>query len=116
MGVSGALLYFEQYPIHLVDGDPTSIKKEFLSAIFFSKEQFNTGFRLPLPSLFKQFLHYTKIPPAFIHPNVVRVLMGYSILDMFFNLDLSLFEVIFVYTIKMSKKGIFSLSAHVPSL
>lgn len=51
--------------IHLVDGDPTSTEKELPSAIFFSKEQFKAGLRLPLPSLFKQFFHYTKIPPIF---------------------------------------------------
>lgn len=102
--------------IHLVDGDPTFIEKEAPSAIFFNKELFNAGLRLPLPSLSKQFLHYTKIPLAFIHPNIVRVLMGCSILDMLFHLDLSLLEVFFIYTIKMSKKGIFSMSAHILSL
>lgn len=102
--------------IHLVDGNPTSIEKEALNAIFFSKEQFNAGLCLPLTSLFKQFLHYTQIPPIFIYPNVVRVLMGCKILDMFFHLDLSLLEVFFVYTIKISKKGIFNLSAHISSL
>ncbi|RVW93002.1 hypothetical protein CK203_032733 [Vitis vinifera] len=79
-------------------------------------EQFNAGLRLPLPSLFKQFLHYMRIPPALIHPNVIRVLMGCSILDMLFGLDLSLLEVIFVYTIKKAKNDIFSLSASIPSL
>ena len=59
-------------------------------AITFSKEQFNVGLRFPLPVLFKEFLHFTQIPPAFIHPNTVRVLMGCSILNMLFNLDLSL--------------------------
>lgn len=42
--------------------------------------------------------------------------MGCSILDMLFHLDFSLLEVFFVYTIKMSKKGIFSMSAYIPSL
>ena len=74
------------------------------------------GLRSPLPSLFKQFLHYTKIPPALIHPNVVRVLMGCSVLDMLFSLDLSLLEVLFVYSIKKAKNDIFSLAASIPSL
>lgn len=38
--------------------------------------------------------------------------MGSSILDMLFRLDLSLLKVIFIYTIKMSEKGIFILSVH----
>ncbi|RVW68691.1 hypothetical protein CK203_056072 [Vitis vinifera] len=40
--------------------------------IIFSKEQFNAGLRFPLPALFKEFLHFTQIPPVFIHPNIVR--------------------------------------------
>ncbi|RVW51651.1 hypothetical protein CK203_066707 [Vitis vinifera] len=40
--------------------------------IIFSKEQFNAGLRFLLPALFKEFLHFTKIPPVFIHPNIVR--------------------------------------------
>ena len=35
---------------------------------------------------------------------------------MLYHLDLSLQEVLFIYTIKMSRKEIFSLSAHIPSL
>ena len=42
--------------------------------------------------------------------------MGCNILDMLFHLDLSLIEVFFVYTIKMSVKGILNLSAQIPSL
>ena len=56
-----------------------------------------------------------KIPPIFLHSNVVRVPMGCSILNMLFHLELSLLEVLFIYTIKMRRKGIFSLSAHIPS-
>ena len=91
-------------------------KKVGHNAIFFSKEQFNVGLRFPLRSLFKQFLHYTKIPPTYIHPNIVRVLMGCNILNMLFHLDLSLLEVLFIYTIKKEKKDIFSMFAHILSL
>ena len=84
--------------------------------ITFSKEQFNAGLRFPLPALFKEFLHFSQIPPAFIHPNIVRVLMGCSIINMLFNLDLSLLEVLFVYSLKKGKNDIFNMSAHLPSL
>ena len=70
--------------------------------MYFTNEQFVIGFHLPISSLFKKFLHFTQIPPVFLHPNVVRVLMGCSVLDMFFQLELSLLEVLFVYTIKTS--------------
>ncbi|RVW23366.1 hypothetical protein CK203_100795 [Vitis vinifera] len=93
-----------------------STEQEPLDDIVLSKEQFNVGLCFLLPSLFKQFLYFTKIPPTFLHPNVVRILMGYSILNMLYHLDLSLLEVLFIYTIKMSGKEIFSLFAHIPSL
>lgn len=99
-----------------MDDEPIPTKKKSHNAIFFSKKQCNVGFRLPFPSLFKQFLHYTKIPLSFIHPNAVRVLMGCSILDLFFHLNLSLLEILFIYIIKMSQKGIFSMCAQIPSL
>ena len=86
------------------------------NSICFTKEQFNAGLHFPLPSLFKQFLYYTKIPPALIHPNFVRVLMGCSILDMLFSLGLSLLEVLFLYSIKKAKNDIFSLASSIPSL
>ncbi|RVW44589.1 hypothetical protein CK203_104461 [Vitis vinifera] len=49
-----------------------STEKAEGNAIIFSKEQFNAGLRFPLPALFKEFLHFSQIPPAFIHPNIVR--------------------------------------------
>ena len=96
--------------------DVVSTEKVEGRAIIFSKEQFNAGLRFPLPTLFKEFLHFSQIPPAFIHPNIVRVLMGCSIINILFNLDLTLLEVIFVYFLKKGKNDIFSMSAHLPSL
>ncbi|RVW27123.1 hypothetical protein CK203_087746 [Vitis vinifera] len=34
------------------------------NAILFTKEQFNAGLRFPLPALFKEFLHFSQIPPS----------------------------------------------------
>ena len=102
--------------VELTDGEAVSTEKGEDHAICFSKEQFNAGLRFPLPSLFKEFLHFTQIPPAYIHPNMVRVLMGCSILSMLFNLDLSLLEVLFIYLIKKVKSDIFSFVACLPSL
>eukprot|EP00261_Vitis_vinifera_P025961 XP_010659049.2 PREDICTED: uncharacterized protein LOC100255782 [Vitis vinifera] len=84
----------DNIPIHLIDDETLSSADQPNKAIYFTKEQFVAGLRLPLPSLFKQFLHFTKIPLAFVHQNVVRVLMGYSVLDMLFQLDISLLEVL----------------------
>lgn len=101
--------------IRLMDGGLVSTKKESFNVIVFSKEKFNVRLYFPIPSLFKQFLHFMKISPIFLHPNVVRVIMRCSILNMLFYLDLYLLDVLFIYTIKMSGKGIFSLSAHILS-
>ena len=95
---------------------PCRLKKNEDNAIFFTKEQFNAGLWFPLPSLFKEFLHFTQIPPTYIYPNMVRVLMGCSILSMLFNLDLSLLEILFIYLIKKAKNNIFSFVACLPSL
>ena len=102
--------------IQLVDENAMSIEKAVNHVVYFSKEQFNAGLQFPLPSFFKEFIHFTQISPAYVHPNIVRVLMGCSILNMLFNLDLSLLEVLFVYTIKKGKTYLFSLFAHIPSL
>lgn len=90
--------------IRLMNDDPMSTKKEPFNATVFSKEKFNVGLLFPLSSLFKQFLHFTKIFPTFLYPNAVRVLMGCNILNMLFHLDLFPLEVLFIYTIKMSEK------------
>lgn len=42
--------------------------------------------------------------------------MGCSVLDMLFQLDISLLEFLFIYTVKMNQNERFSLSAHIPSL
>ena len=102
--------------VQLMDGEAVSTEKTEDNAIFFTKEQFNAGLRFPLPSLFKEFLQFTQIPPAYIHPNMVRVLMGCSILSMLYNLDLSLLEVLFIYSIKKGKNDIFSFVTCLPSL
>ena len=97
--------------MELMDGEVMTTKKSEDNAIFFTKEQFNVGLQFPLPSLFKEFLHFTQIPSAYIHPNMVRVLMGCSILSMF-----SLLEVLFICSLKKGKNDIFSMVAHLPSL
>ena len=93
-----------------------STENEPFNATVFSNEQFNVGLRFPLPSLFKKFLHFAKILLVFLHLNALMVLTGCSNLNMLYHLDLSLLEVLFIYTIKMNGKEIFSLSTHIPFL
>ena len=84
--------------------------------IYYTNEQFVVGLHLLLLSFLKQFLHFTQISHTFLYLNVVQILMECSMLDMLFQLDLSLMEVLFIYTLKMSLKERFNLFAHIPSL
>lgn len=90
--------------ILLVNNEPLTSEKQSHNATYFSKKQLNAGLYFSIPYFLKKFLHFTKIPLAFLHPNVIRVLMGCNILDMLYQLDLSLPEVLFVYIVKMSRK------------
>ena len=67
------------------------------NAVYFSLEQFATELRFPVSSTVKQFLHATWAPPVLIHSNVFRILMGYSVLNFLYRLDISLVEICFVY-------------------
>ncbi|RVX15496.1 hypothetical protein CK203_009005 [Vitis vinifera] len=40
------------------------------NVILFTKEQFNAGLRFPLPALFKEFLHFSQIPPISFIPTL----------------------------------------------
>ena len=60
------------------------------NVVFFTQEQLTAGLRFPVSSLVKQFLHFTKAPPTYIHPNVIQILTGCCILNLLYQLDLSL--------------------------
>ena len=75
------------------------------NAVYFTWEQLATGLRFPMLALAKQFLHFTKEPPAFIHPNVIRILTRCCVLNLLYRLDLSLVEVCFAYTLRVARGG-----------
>ena len=70
----------------------------------------------PISSLVKQFLHFTRAPSALVHPNVFRILMGCNVLNLIFQLDISLVEICFIYTLKLGVGGCLSMLAHSPRL
>ena len=74
------------------------------------------GLRFPVPALVKQFLHFTRAPPALVHPNVIRILTGCCVLNLLYQLDLSLVEVCFAYTLRVVQGGRMSMSAQSPRL
>ena len=80
------------------------------NAVFFTREQLATGLRFPVPALVKQFLHFTKASPALIHPNVIRILIECSVLNFLYQLDLSLVEICFAYSLILRRGGRLSFS------
>ena len=64
----------------------------------------------------KQFLHFTRAPPVLVHPNVFQILMGCSVLNLLYQLDISLVEIFFIYTLKLGVGGDLSMSTHSPRL
>ena len=100
--------------LELSDGAAVSTVGGADNVVYFTRERFAAGLRFPILSLVKQFLHFTRAPPALIHPNVFRILMGCSVLNFLDQLDISLLEVCFIYTLKVGIKGRLSMWAHSP--
>ena len=69
-----------------------------------------------MSSLIKQFLHFSGAPPALVHPNIIQILTGCSVLNLLYQLDILLVEVFFIYTLKLENLGRLSLSAQSPRL
>ena len=98
------------------DDPTTSTVGEADNAIYFTREQLVVELRFPVSSLVKQFLYFTRAPPALVHLNVFRILTGYSVLNSFYQLDILLVEICFIYTLKLGTKGRMSMSGHSPWL
>ena len=80
------------------------------NASFFTREQLVAGLCFPVPALVKQFLHFTRAPPALVHPNIIRILTGCNVLNILYQLDLSLVEICFAYTLTVRRGGRMSMS------
>ena len=80
------------------------------NVVFFTREQLAAGLRFPVPTLVKQSLHFTRVPPALVHPNVICILIGCNVLNFLYQLDLSLVEIFFAYSLILRRGGQFSFS------
>ena len=111
---------FRQVPtairLEMLDGAVTSTMGAEDNAVNFTREQFAYGLYLPVPSLVKQFLHFTKAPLALVHPNVLQILMGCSVLNFLYHFDISLVEICFIYTLKLRIGGCLSMLTDSPRL
>ena len=81
------------------------------NAMFFTREHLASGLCFPMPALVKQFLHFTRAPLTLFHPNTIRILTGCSVLNLLYQLDLSLVEICFAYSLRVVQGGRMSMSA-----
>ena len=102
--------------IELSEGPTASTVGEAVSVVYFTWEQFAIELRFLVSLLVKQFLHVSRAPPALIHPNAIRILMGCNVLNLLYRLDILLVEIFFVYILKLGTGGRLSMSAHNPKL
>ena len=84
------------------------------NGVFFTREHLSAGLRFPMPAIVKQFLHFTWAPPALIHPNVIRILIGSCMLNHLYQLDLSLVEIFIIYFLSIGSGGRMSMSVLSP--
>ena len=95
----------------LPDGPAESTIDEEDGAVYFTREQLAARLRFPVSSLIKQFLHFSRAPLALVHLNIIWILTGCSVLNLLYQLDISLVEVFYIYTLKVAHGGWLSLSA-----
>ena len=72
------------------------------NAVFFTREHLAAGLRFPVPAIVKQFLHFTRASPALVHPHTIQILTGCGVLNLLYQLDLSLVEICFVYSLRVA--------------
>ena len=106
----------DRISLELLEGSVASTVGEANTAVYFTQEQFAAGLRFPVSSLVKQFLHVFRAPPTIIHSNAIQILMGCSVLNLLYQLDISLVEICFVYKLKLETGGRLSMSSHNPRL
>ena len=86
------------------------------NGVFFTREHLAAGLCFPMPAIVKQFLHFTREPPALIHPNVTRILIGCCVLNHLYQLDLMLVELFIIYLLNIGSGGRMSMSVLSPRL
>ena len=86
------------------------------NGVFFTLEHLAAELRFPLPAIVKQFLHFTRAPPAHIHPNVIHILVGCCVLNHLYQLDLTLVELFIIYMLNIGSGGRMSMSVLSPRL
>ena len=86
------------------------------NSVFLTREHLVAGLRFSVPAMVKQFLHFTRAPPALRHPNVIRILIGCCVLNHLYQLDLTLVELFIIYFLNIGSGGRMSMSVLSPRL
>ena len=86
------------------------------NGVFFTREHLAAELRFLVPTTVKQFLHFTQAPPALVHPNIIRILIDFCILNHLYQLDLSLVELCIIYFLRIGQGGRMSMSVLSPRL
>ena len=95
--------------------DESTLGREH-NGVFFTREHLAARLRFPVSAIVKQFLHFTRAPPALIHPNVIRILIDSCVLNHLYQLDLSLVELFMIYFLSIRLGGRMSMSVLSPLL
>ena len=74
----------EDIDFELSKGPTEFIVGDEYNTVFFTHKQLAVGLRFLVSSLVKQFLHFTRAPPAYVHPNVIRILTGCCVLNLLY--------------------------------
>ena len=98
----------------LVDRPDESTLSVEHNGVFFTLEHLAAGLRFPVPTIVKQFLHFTRAPPALIHPNVICILIDCCVLNHLYHLDLTLVELFIIYFLNIGSGGRMSMSVLSP--
>ena len=86
------------------------------NGVFFTREHLVAGLRFPVPTIVKQFLHFTRVPPTLIHPNVICILIDCCVLNHLYQLDLTLVEIFMIYFLSVGPGGRMFMSVLSPRL
>ena len=100
--------------LRLMEGADESTLNGEHNGVFFTPKHLAAGLRFPVPAMVKQFLHFTRAPPALIHPNVIRILVGCWVMNHLYQLDLTLVKLLIIYMLNIGSGGRMSMSVLSP--
>lgn len=65
---------------------------------------FEAGLRLPFPYLLRNVLNHVRLPPARLHPDFYRIVMGCIVLNKMLDINLGVGEIFYTYDLRFGKE------------